>query len=89
MRFSWRRDVGALSRNNAIVQHCYVSFATQRPIRNATQQCSTLLRTRQWTRRETISMVTRLLSADFCWFVELVRIERLWKMDAHMCLESS
>jgi hypothetical protein len=27
--FPWRRDVGALSRNNGIVQHCCASLATQ------------------------------------------------------------
>jgi hypothetical protein len=30
VRFPWRRDVGSLSRNNAIVQHSYVSLATQK-----------------------------------------------------------
>jgi hypothetical protein len=29
VRFPWQRDVGALSRNNGIVQHCCVSLATQ------------------------------------------------------------
>jgi hypothetical protein len=30
VRFPWRRDIGALSRNNGIVQHCYVSLATKK-----------------------------------------------------------
>jgi hypothetical protein len=36
-----------------------------------------LLRARQWTWRETFSIVMRLLSTDFDWFVELVRDGRL------------
>jgi hypothetical protein len=70
--------------------YCQVALATWRrcPV---TQQCEyggsysiddagsskPLLRTRQWTRRETFSMVTRLLSTDFYGFVELVRVGRL------------
>jgi hypothetical protein len=27
VRFPWQRDVGALSRNSGIVQHCCVSFS--------------------------------------------------------------
>jgi hypothetical protein len=41
VRFPWRRDVGALSRNSAVV-HCYVSLATQQwtayPQRHTTVQ---------------------------------------------------
>jgi hypothetical protein len=29
VRFPWQRDIGAVSRNNGIVQHCCVSLATQ------------------------------------------------------------
>jgi hypothetical protein len=29
VRFPWQHDVGALSRNNGIVQHCCVSLLTQ------------------------------------------------------------
>jgi hypothetical protein len=29
VRFPWQRDIGALSRNNGMVQHCCVSLATQ------------------------------------------------------------
>jgi hypothetical protein len=29
VRFPWRCDIGALSCNNGIVQHCYVSLATK------------------------------------------------------------
>jgi hypothetical protein len=44
VRFPWRRDVGALSRNNAILQHCYVFLVTQQckwtayPQRHTTMQ---------------------------------------------------
>jgi hypothetical protein len=38
-----------------------------------------LLHTLQWTRREMFSMVIRLLSTDFCWFVELVHVGRFWE----------
>jgi hypothetical protein len=38
VRFPWQLDVGALSRNNGIVQHCCVSLATQQLKRRAYQQ---------------------------------------------------
>jgi hypothetical protein len=46
VRFPWQRDVGALSRNNGIVQHCCVSLAMQQLKRRAYQQ-ATRLRTQQ------------------------------------------
>jgi hypothetical protein len=46
VRFPWQRDVGALSRNNGIVQHCCVSLATQQLKRRAYQQAA-WLRTQQ------------------------------------------
>jgi hypothetical protein len=46
VRFPWQRDVGALSRNNGIVQHCCVSLATQQLKWRAYQQAA-WLRTQQ------------------------------------------
>jgi hypothetical protein len=46
--FPWQLDVGALSRNNGIVQHCCVSLATQQLKRRAYQQAA-WLRTQQYT----------------------------------------
>jgi hypothetical protein len=46
VRFPWQRDVGALSCNNGIVQHCCVSLATQQLKRRAYQQAA-WLRTQQ------------------------------------------
>jgi hypothetical protein len=43
LRVPWHRDVGALSRNNGIVQHCCVSLATQQLKRRAYQQAAWLL----------------------------------------------
>jgi hypothetical protein len=42
VRFPWWRDVGALSRNNGIVQHCCISLATQQLKRRAYQQAAWL-----------------------------------------------
>jgi hypothetical protein len=36
MRFPWLCDVGALSRNNAVVQHCYVTMQQYTVITYAT-----------------------------------------------------
>jgi hypothetical protein len=46
VRFPWQRDVGALSRNNGMVQHFCVSLATQQLKRRAYQQAA-WLRTQQ------------------------------------------
>jgi hypothetical protein len=42
LRFPWQRDVGTLSRNNGIVQHCCISLATQQLKRRAYQQAAWL-----------------------------------------------
>jgi hypothetical protein len=73
VRFPWQRDVGVLSRNNGIVQHCCVSLATQQLKRRAYQQAA-WLRTQKYTH---VSMVFGILltspvcfeirsSADVC-----------------------
>jgi hypothetical protein len=46
VRSPWQRDIGALSRNNGIVQHCCISLATQQLKRRAYQQAA-WLRTQQ------------------------------------------
>jgi hypothetical protein len=40
VRFPWQLDVGALSHNNGIVQHCCVSLATQQLKWRAYQQAA-------------------------------------------------
>jgi hypothetical protein len=80
VRFPWRRDIGALSRNNAMV-HCYVYLATQQFKRRAyPQHCYA-----RDNSHGDVSMVTGLLSTDFYWFSQSV----YWKsqrVDVRVCL---
>jgi hypothetical protein len=77
VRFPWQPDVGALTRNNWIVQHCCVSLATQQcwtalaslPDNNVNKQHCYARNNRQaflWLRN--------LLSSNFYWYNQCVGI---------------
>jgi hypothetical protein len=62
VRFPWQRDVGALSRNDRIVQHCCVSLATQQLKRRAYQKQHCCARDNS---HGYVCMVMLLLSSNF------------------------
>jgi hypothetical protein len=69
VRFPWRSDIGGLPHNNV---NTLVAISLMMPAaRHHYCVCDNGCGERRF------YMVTRLLSTDFCWFVELVRVGRL------------